>query len=82
MMFSKLSIFVAVTLAAFATAAGPLPQAQGGSSNNDVPSNDNTKTNSLKTDDVKTLSCPSGPVKCCESYLTNTTGSSLFIIFL
>jgi len=73
-MFSKLSVFVAITLAAFATAAG-LPQAQGGSSNIDNAPN----TDNKKTDDAKTLSCPS-PVKCCESYFTDTTGSSLFII--
>jgi len=49
MMFSKLSIFIAATLAAFVAEAVP------------------------QTNSAKTLSCPSGPVKCCESYFTSAT---------
>jgi len=78
MMFSKLSIFVAATLAAFAIAAGPLPQ--GGSGNIDnVPKIG--KTDNVKTDDTKTQSCPSGPVKCCKSYF-KYHWLMLFIFFL
>ncbi len=74
MMFSKLSIFVAATLAAFATAAGPLPQ-QGGPNN--VASNPQTDKPDVS---VTTLSCPSGPVKWCESYFTSIA-IHLFISF-
>ena len=68
MMFSKFSILVAVTLAAFATAAGPLPQQQGGNNPQQGGTNVATDPQTNKQDNnVKSMYCSSGHLKCCKS---------------
>jgi hypothetical protein len=79
MMFSKLSIFVVATLTAFAIAAGPIPQGQGDSKiDNVAPKSDKVNTNNVTVNPT----CPSGTPRCCESYFTNTNGSSCSFIFV